>query len=294
MREYTYMKLFFSWQSDLLEQKKFIRKNLQKICKELDIEYDEDSRSSGGAGYITDIILKKIRNSAVFVADITIVGETKLGKKLSNPNVCYELGYAEQVLSKEGVVLTFDESITGFNDLPFDLDKRNSARFEIGDETYYKRLKFMVEHALENYKTNLSNSEKKDDFVELSKYEKTLVYWAYKMNKNVVIVDKPYSREIGLLDTYSLFESEVNWLFCSSFDDKESSRFHNAIVKLVQKDLLILEERNKSTSFLTHDPNDVKKWVLSDTAEIIAEGITESEVFEIKEVVDDKKSKKGS
>ena len=63
---------------------------------------------------ITETIFSKIEQSEVFVADVTFVGETDRrdgtkAKKLSNPNVLAELGYAAAKLGWDRVILVMNK-----------------------------------------------------------------------------------------------------------------------------------------------------------------------------------------
>ncbi|KQZ91796.1 hypothetical protein G6M12_24300 [Agrobacterium tumefaciens] len=76
----------------------------------------------GGSPIIAETILRKIREAAVFVADVTPVGKTVGGKLLPNPNVMIELGYALRVLEHERIVLVMNRAEgAALKHLPFDL-----------------------------------------------------------------------------------------------------------------------------------------------------------------------------
>lgn len=81
---------------------------------------------------ITNTILQKVSGSAVFVADLTPIGETTEGKPLPNPNVLIELGWA---LGKPGAeriigILNMDGGYTPDN-LPFDIRHRRTLTYEL-------------------------------------------------------------------------------------------------------------------------------------------------------------------
>lgn len=140
------MKIFWSWQSDNDEKsgRYFVRDVLNDLVKELNdldemeefergddvlppLEVDHDTKGVAGTPPIADTILEKIREAAVFIADVTPVGETHgKAKKLANPNVMIELGYALKALGYRRIVLVANEwgnaAIDGiFNAIPFDL-----------------------------------------------------------------------------------------------------------------------------------------------------------------------------
>jgi hypothetical protein len=128
------MKIFWSWQSDTHQPsgRHFIRDVLQQLCEELaetpEIEpaerpeIDHDTLDVAGSPPIAETILRKIRDSAVFVADVTPVATTKGGKHAANPNVMIELGYALAILGHERIVLVMNTAEGAvLKHLPFDL-----------------------------------------------------------------------------------------------------------------------------------------------------------------------------
>jgi len=140
------MKLFWSWQSDNHQPsgRYFVRDVLGALAEELNSEaedaerpdqsedeaqgdsgrvsVDHDTLGVGGSPPIADTILRKIREAAVFLADVTPVGKTKGGKFLPNPNVMIELGYALKVLEHRRIVLVMNQAEGGaLKHLPFDL-----------------------------------------------------------------------------------------------------------------------------------------------------------------------------
>ncbi len=137
--------IFFSWQLDTPSNnnKTFIWEAIQSACsvqEEQDSEIcsrpQEGATGIPGAPNIIDTIFKRIRDSSVFIADLTFVGETAKGKKLSNPNVLIELGYAARCLGWERVILLMNEDFGSAKELPFDiLQHRWPISFKVTDKT---------------------------------------------------------------------------------------------------------------------------------------------------------------
>lgn len=151
------MKIFWSWQSDTHQPsgRYFVRDLLRDVAKSLNsveaaeeadrpdneeqpeeaeaeeeyvlpeddsVHVDHDTFGVGGSPRIADKILEKIRAAAVFVADITPIATTKSGKRVPNPNVMLELGYALRVMEVERIILIGNQSFgAGLSYLPFDL-----------------------------------------------------------------------------------------------------------------------------------------------------------------------------
>src|SRR5262245_53019315 len=108
------MKIFWSWQSDHPGKisRHFVREALERAISELkqepeieeaarDAELDYDRKGVPGSPDLANTILQKIRECAVFVADVTPVGAVSDNrqKRLINSNVAIELGYALSVIS---------------------------------------------------------------------------------------------------------------------------------------------------------------------------------------------------
>lgn len=119
--------VFFSWQSDIPDNHSTIKSGLEKACKklsqELDCEviYDESLRGELGSPQIEGVVVKKIHDCDVFVADLTPVAELN-EKRLPNSNVMYELGRAEESHGHEQIVKLANKDNFDANKLPFDIN----------------------------------------------------------------------------------------------------------------------------------------------------------------------------
>ncbi len=123
--------VFYAWQADCPSgtNRGFIRKALDQAVKRLnddgyEIEVDEGTAGVAGMPDITGEILKKIDQCAVFVADVTLVGtvnEPGSAKRLSNPSVMYELGYARNAHGENRLVALVNTAFGRVEDLPFDI-----------------------------------------------------------------------------------------------------------------------------------------------------------------------------
>lgn len=127
------IKVFYSWQNDTDSKcnRYFIRDAAEKAIKELNKEFlfepsprpdlaelDHDTKGKPGHPEIVNTILEKIKNSQIFLADLTFVGTTWENKTnhqntpkessdckfLPNPNVMFELGYAFNVLNDSRLI----------------------------------------------------------------------------------------------------------------------------------------------------------------------------------------------
>lgn len=129
------MKVFWSWQSDLPGKisRHFVRDALDKAISELkeeisieeperkQLHLDHDRKGLSGSPDLAQAIMKKVRDSAVFVADVTPVGKTPKGKHLMNANVAIEFGYALAKVGDSGILMILNKAYGDRDSLPFDL-----------------------------------------------------------------------------------------------------------------------------------------------------------------------------
>lgn len=168
------VRIFYSWQSDVKPMKNLIQYALEKV-KLNDINIlpiiDRDTADIPGSPDIGDTIFHKIDNSDVFVADLTIVNNkfarimndrilngyglalTDNFRRVSNPNVLIELGYALKALGPERIIMIANTDEGNVENLPFDINHKRFTKVTLlpedpmiipGTEEYkseYKRLK---------------------------------------------------------------------------------------------------------------------------------------------------------
>jgi hypothetical protein len=129
--------LFYAWQSDRPNRinRGFIEDAAKQALKKISLppevyaapRLEQDTKGVPGTPDIANTILKKIRDSDAFLADVTLINtaldgfeESKL-RPTPNPNVLIELGYALASRGSERVILVMNEYFGSFEQLPFDL-----------------------------------------------------------------------------------------------------------------------------------------------------------------------------
>lgn len=167
--------VFWSWQSDLPAEttKDFIKqaliKALKKINAELElesanrIELDHDTKGKAGLVEIAATIFEKIEECEVFVGDVTPIeslSATSYEKKIPNPNVMIELGYALRELGHQRVITVANLAYGGRpEELPFDLRHRRGAiTYDLknrNDPDFTKKLKNLAGDLESALKVNL-------------------------------------------------------------------------------------------------------------------------------------------
>ena len=140
------LKVFYSWQSDTPPEnnRTFIERAIQEALNRLQsdaeleealrgstVELDSDTKGVAGSPPITDTILRKIENCAVFIADLTFVGKSMDGltnasgepRLFPNPNVLIEYGYSLRSHTHSKIIGVMNTAYgkPDDNSLPFDL-----------------------------------------------------------------------------------------------------------------------------------------------------------------------------
>ena len=127
--------IFYSWQSDndAKSSRYFIQDALKKAIKKLNASLDfeeaprldQDTKDVPGSPEITNTILNKIDNCSIFVADLSFIARTDANKRIPNPNVLIELGYAFKAISSGRIITVMNEAFGCASEgLPFDLAHR--------------------------------------------------------------------------------------------------------------------------------------------------------------------------
>ena len=280
------MRLFFSWQSDIPTNKNIIRKSLQKICEELDIEYTEDTRGEAGGDHVVDVLLRKISNSDIFVGDITIVGKAVNGDPLSNSNVTYELGYAESKLGRSRIIMCMNEEHGTYEDMVFDLGKRMITRLRTADDKIDATSQKELTAELKAKINSIINTGQTQLTQDVDKFEKTILYWAHNYGGGFIEQSPHYIGSASQLTVgESIFDREYSAIFYGEYDTKEATFYLKAIDKLVTKNYLTPVV---SSTARTMGIDIGKSWLVTQEGEIVAAAVSEAEVFKMLELKKDK------
>lgn len=138
--------IFYSWQSDLPKETNLdaIRHSLREASSLVEseiegtrIDVDEATRGTTGSPNIPETIFDKISASDIFICDLTTINSSAPTdfRRVPNPNVLIELGYAIATLGWERIIMVFNQVHGTFpTDLPFDIDRHRSTPFKITDK----------------------------------------------------------------------------------------------------------------------------------------------------------------
>lgn len=144
--------IFVSWQSDIPQVREMLIRCINDQVKKQSTKYDvkvsvdQATRDLPGSPKIEDSIFEKIRNSDIFIADITPIA-TFAKKRLPNPNVSIELGFAIKTLGWKRIILVaYNDSSWDTTNLPFDI---NHHRIGLFNEEKHLDLSFEIQSCLE-------------------------------------------------------------------------------------------------------------------------------------------------
>ncbi len=116
--------IFYSWQSDSPNStnRRFIEEALEDAIKQVGEDFDvqealrdesmkldKDTKDVPGMPPIVETIFEKISNCAIFVPDLTFIGESESGRMLPNPNVLIEYGWALKSLSTARIMAVMNK-----------------------------------------------------------------------------------------------------------------------------------------------------------------------------------------
>lgn len=196
--------IFYSWQNDLdgKTHRYFIEKCLKKALTDLEkaadiyMSYDRDTKGINGSPDITATIFDKIDKCILFVCDVSIVNSNTEGRKMPNPNVLVELGYAASKLGWDRIICLFDGNTGNIEDLPFDLRQKRVTPFYPDRENERLRVSNILE-------TNIA-----DLYVKGQLFNPLNDYIKGKINRAILGIVKPMANLV--YGTISLSEGLAN------------------------------------------------------------------------------------
>lgn len=150
--------IFFSYQTAYSEAGDLLRHELQTIVDQLNkrsrlpLSLEESHRLAEGPARLSSVLMRKIRQSLLFIADSTSIASIQgvPPQLIPDPRVCVEVGYALQCKRPEQILLAQMER----NDLPgqFPLDLPTQNRVVFKNKTdLHKTLPSLVETQLQRF-----------------------------------------------------------------------------------------------------------------------------------------------
>jgi hypothetical protein len=172
--------IFYSWQSDLPNRtnREFIESCIKKAISTvynsdkfgLELNLDRDTKDETGTPDIVNTIFRKIDKCDIFISDISIINSEYNGKKLPNPNVLVELGYAANALGWEKIICIFNTDYGKFEDLPFDLRSRKLITYsteKVGKSKSEKLLSKLITDSIDKIESEGLLESEIDDYLKV-------------------------------------------------------------------------------------------------------------------------------
>ncbi len=227
--------VFYSWQSDSLAKinRFFIRDCLTETLKKINknsnmmeaVRLDHDTANIPGTPDIANTIFEKIRESSVFIADLTLLAETKNGKKSPNPNVLIELGYAFSAITGSKIITIINTSFGEAKQLPFDLlHKRWPIQYSLTEDDFADKVK------VNNVKKALSDALYNAIQLVLDGHENSLTKLpsfigtpSFRYIQESILSADPQDQWEKLSDSYSslaVYKNDVNLRLIIEYSDE--------------------------------------------------------------------------
>lgn len=144
--------IFYSWQSDIDDERKFIWKGLRALKEDLskkgkNLVVESDMRGISGSQDIPNTLFNKIKEVDIFLADVNLVGlSIYRADEIPNANVMIELGYAAASLGWDRVILAMNTKNHKIEQLPFDIRQRSILWYNADDfSAFEKKLLVFIE-----------------------------------------------------------------------------------------------------------------------------------------------------
>lgn len=145
--------VFFAWQADTQtgNNKTFIWDAIEEAAKhctilgqpELSPRPEVDTKGVPGTPNIVETIFRRIGECSVFIADLTFIGSSSNGRKMSNPNVLLELGFAAKSIGWDRTILVMNGAFGQADELPFDiLQHRWPMEYRLTEQTQVRERRF--------------------------------------------------------------------------------------------------------------------------------------------------------
>lgn len=152
--------IFLCYQTDYAIASEILREQLQASLEifnkksRLPLTLVESSRPSHAPLRLNRTMMRKIKRSLLFIADITpitVVEGKEINQLIPSPNVCVEIGYALESKRSEQILLIHQQRPELEGEFPFDLPVQQILQFSDADELN-QTLTLTLENQLARFK----------------------------------------------------------------------------------------------------------------------------------------------
>ena len=238
--------IFYSWQSDFKESKhrKVIETSIRNAANKFfddEIIIDRDTIGHSGSPDILEVLINKIEKCDIFIADVAIINKDYQGKKVPNPNVMFETGYATAYLKKDNVILIFNDESGKIDDLPFDIDHRRILRFESSNSI---ELEKKLTANFKNIKQNFDKRDKtrKAKLKNVTEIEKDALK-AFLRLYNRAAFYAPFQQEESIKMYDSINQAKIDYQKMKfKISDNATQQKLEQFIELIQKAIVEVRE----------------------------------------------------
>lgn len=288
--------IFYSWQNDLdsKSHRYFIEKCIKKALSDLEkdasiyMNYDRDTKGINGSPDITSIIFEKIDRCVLFICDVSIITPNAVGRKMPNPNVLVELGYAACKLGWDRIICLFDGNSGAIEDLPFDLRQKRVTPFYPNRENELSRVSKILGASIADLYVKGQLFNPLNDYIKgkidrcilgIAKPMANLVFGTTSLSEGLGHVSpllKCSTEELEKQITYIRFpafialndfalekttlQDVLKDLFSSSYFPKEWSYTVLRLIDWIREYNLLISERNKEYPFNNTDTSEFSQY----------------------------------
>ncbi len=150
--------IFFSYQTDYSESGDLLRDELRSVVESINgksripLILEESNRLTDGPVRLKSALMRKIRQSLLFIADSTPIAKLdgNPARVIPSPNVCVEVGYALQSKRSEQILLAQMERPDMSGHFPFDLPSQNRLLFQAKSDLH-KALPDLIKGQLKRF-----------------------------------------------------------------------------------------------------------------------------------------------
>ena len=282
--------VFYSWQSDIKENRYFIQKCLDKAKKEieqkgnflnLEINIDKDTKDKSGSPSITETIFDKIDKSDIFICDVSIVNRTLCNKRISpNPNVLVELGYAAHLLSWDRIICINNLNNSQIEELPFDIRGHRISKYNSQNADCEKKLTELLVRAIKSIIENYDNILVEQSKNSYKKHDEKIYEQLIRLCSQAIL-DESISFAVNNLQTTKYYYDV--WDSLGQFYESTINCFiNNEIDGLMKKFLTELGKFNL-ICMAQFQPKDSEGFFTLTAEERNGENMTTEEIFKSKQ-----------
>lgn len=300
-------KIFFSWQSDLDSKhntnfiRNAIKSAIDEVCKDgvNKFVYDEATRNQIGSVDVTETLFMKIKTSTVLIADITTINKNDPHhRKVPNPNVSLELGFASAILGWNNIIPIFNLAYGDLQNVPFDIRNRRIMTYHLDESSDIKK-------KAGELKSNIKSALKEMDIDRVRKRESITRIYANE-NERIKFYALHSDDDYWNADLFSELLSNVLFNLKSEYDivnsgiifDEKQNMNANDFWAYIQQDILFQQSLLESLSQLipdkavdtVNDENPIEILRLSQTIERIGLKLIQSELKKNSILVDSRLS----